>query len=176
MASMRTMSSWWSRQAARHPLPWRRCARGSGVGVDDRHCQQPGDARLEGLSLPHLARHGKRGDCRFDALESRHGAEDHAECIVVAPHNSIRQGARRPDDRRWATNEKLLKRSERMLNRLTGCNVGDAREALKLAGGNLKIAALVLKGYERSEAERLLTESGQNLRKAFSNLPLRRNS
>jgi|SRR5680860_167099 len=75
-----------------------------------------------------------------------------------------------------ATNEKLLKRSERILNRLTGCNVSDAREALKLAGGNLKIAALVLKGYERSEAERLLTESGQNLRKAFSNLPLRRNS
>lgn len=75
-----------------------------------------------------------------------------------------------------ATNEKLLKRSERILNRLTGCDVSDAREALRIAGGNLKIAALVLKGYERSEAERLLTESGQNLRKAFSNLPLRRNS
>jgi len=74
-----------------------------------------------------------------------------------------------------ATNEKLLRRSERILNRLTGCNVSDAREALKLARGNLKIAALVLKGCERSEAERLLTESGQNLRKAFSNLPLRRN-
>jgi len=75
-----------------------------------------------------------------------------------------------------ATNEKLLKRSERILNRLTGCDVGDAREALNLAGGNLKIAALVLKGYDRREAERLLYESGQNLREAFSNLPLRRNS
>ena len=75
-----------------------------------------------------------------------------------------------------ATNEKLLKRSERILNRLTGCNAGDARAALKLAGGNLKIAALVLKGYERSEAESLLIKSGQNLRKAFSDPPLRRNS
>jgi N-acetylmuramic acid 6-phosphate etherase len=75
-----------------------------------------------------------------------------------------------------ATNEKLLKRSERILNRLTGCNVSDAREALKLAGGDLKIAALVLKGYERSEAERLLNESRQNLREALSNLALRRNS
>jgi N-acetylmuramic acid 6-phosphate etherase len=75
-----------------------------------------------------------------------------------------------------ATNEKLLKRSERILNRLTGCNVSDAREALKLAGGDLKIAALVLKGYERSEAERLLNESRQNLRKALSNLAPRRNS
>ena len=75
-----------------------------------------------------------------------------------------------------ATNEKLLKRSERILNRLTGCNAGDARAALKLAGGNLKIAALVLKGYERSEAEKNLTKSGQNLRKALSDLPLRRHS
>lgn len=75
-----------------------------------------------------------------------------------------------------ATNEKLLKRSERILNRITGCNDRDAREALKLAGGNLKIAALVLKGYERGEAERLLIESDQNLRKAFSHLALRRSS
>ena len=66
-----------------------------------------------------------------------------------------------------ATNEKLLKRSQRILSRLTGCNVSDARDALKEAGGNLKVAALVLKGYELSEAERLLTESDQNLRKAF---------
>lgn len=75
-----------------------------------------------------------------------------------------------------ATNEKLLKRSERILNRLTGCNDKDAREALKLAGGNLKLAALVLKGCERSEAERLLTESAQNLREAFSQVALRRTS
>jgi N-acetylmuramic acid 6-phosphate etherase len=74
-----------------------------------------------------------------------------------------------------ATNDKLLKRSEGILKRLTGCTVSDARQALQLAGGNLKMAALVLKGYERGEAERLLTESGQNLRKAFSKLPLRRN-
>ena len=75
-----------------------------------------------------------------------------------------------------ATNEKLLQRSERILCQLTGCNVRDAREALKLAGGNLKIAALVLKGYERGEAERKLTESGLDLRKALSDLPLRRDS
>jgi N-acetylmuramic acid 6-phosphate etherase len=74
-----------------------------------------------------------------------------------------------------ATNDKLLKRSEGILKRLTGCTVSDARQALQLAGGNLKMAALVLKGYERGEAERLLSESGQNLRKAFSKLPLRRN-
>jgi N-acetylmuramic acid 6-phosphate etherase len=69
-----------------------------------------------------------------------------------------------------ATNEKLLKRSERILIRLTGCDDNDAREALMLVGGNLKVAALVLKGYNRSEAERLLNESGQNLRNALSKL------
>lgn len=75
-----------------------------------------------------------------------------------------------------ATNEKLQKRSERILNQLTGCSISDAREALKLAEGNLKVAALVLRGCERSEAERKLTESGQDLRKAFSDLPIRRDS
>jgi N-acetylmuramic acid 6-phosphate etherase len=75
-----------------------------------------------------------------------------------------------------ATNEKLLERSESILNQLTGCDASEAREALKLAGGNLKIAALVLKGYERGEAERILNESGQDLRKAFLDLPLRRDS
>jgi N-acetylmuramic acid 6-phosphate etherase len=69
-----------------------------------------------------------------------------------------------------ATNEKLLKRSERILNRLTGCSIDDAREALELAGGNLKVAALVLKGYDRGEAERLLSDNNQNLRKALAGL------
>jgi N-acetylmuramic acid 6-phosphate etherase len=73
-----------------------------------------------------------------------------------------------------ATNEKLLQRAERILHRLTGCDGSDARDALKLAGGNLKIAALVLKGYERNEAERLLIECGHDLRKAFADLPPRR--
>lgn len=73
-----------------------------------------------------------------------------------------------------ATNEKLLKRSERILNQLTGCDISDAREALKLARGNLKIAALVLKGYEYDEAERALADNGQNLREALSKLGLRR--
>lgn len=67
-----------------------------------------------------------------------------------------------------ATNDKLLKRSERILVHLTGCDEDDARQALKSAGGNLKVAALVLKGYELSEAERLLHDTNQNLRKAFS--------
>jgi N-acetylmuramic acid 6-phosphate etherase len=75
-----------------------------------------------------------------------------------------------------ATNEKLLQRSESILSQLTGCDASDAREALKLAGGNLKIAALVLKGYEHGEAERILTESGHSLRKAFSDLPFRHDS
>lgn len=67
-----------------------------------------------------------------------------------------------------ATNEKLRKRSERILVHLIGCDGGTARQALKSAGGNLKVAALLLKGYELSEAERLLQETNQSLRKAFS--------
>ena len=58
-----------------------------------------------------------------------------------------------------ATNEKLLRRSERILRQLTGHNLIDARGALQRAGGNLKVAALLLKGFEPGEAERILTDS-----------------
>ena len=75
-----------------------------------------------------------------------------------------------------ATNEKLLRRSERILGRLTGCSLSDAREALQHAEGNLKVAVLILKGLERSEAEKILTVNDQDLRKALFDLPLRRNS
>ena len=74
------------------------------------------------------------------------------------------------------TNEKLLRRSERILGQLTGCSLSDAREALQYAEGNLKVAALILKGFERREAERILNESDQDLRRALFDLPLRRNS
>lgn len=75
-----------------------------------------------------------------------------------------------------ATNEKLLRRSERILSQLTGHNSIDAREALQRAGGNLKVALLLLKGFEPREAERILAERDGDLRKALSDFPLPRDS
>ena len=67
-----------------------------------------------------------------------------------------------------AVNEKLVKRSQRILTRLTGHDGDDARAALALAGGNLKIAVLLLHGCDLNEANDILARAGGQLRAALS--------
>ena len=66
-----------------------------------------------------------------------------------------------------ATNEKLLRRGESILVQLTRRDRNDVRDALKLAGGNLKIAALVLNGCDPEDAGRILARAGGRLRDAL---------
>jgi len=66
-----------------------------------------------------------------------------------------------------ATNEKLVRRSENILIQITGRDRSDVRDALKVAGGNAKVAALLLNGCEPKEAERILTQAGGKLREAL---------
>jgi N-acetylmuramic acid 6-phosphate etherase len=67
-----------------------------------------------------------------------------------------------------AVNEKLVKRSQRILTKLTGHGGDDARAALALAGGNLKLAVLLLHGCDLNEANDILTRAGGQLRAALS--------
>jgi N-acetylmuramic acid 6-phosphate etherase len=67
-----------------------------------------------------------------------------------------------------AVNEKLVKRSQRILTKLTGHGGDDARAALALAGGNLKLAVLLLHGCDLNEANDILVRSGGQLRAALS--------
>ena len=67
-----------------------------------------------------------------------------------------------------AVNEKLVKRSQRILTKLTGHGGDDARAALALAGGNLKIAVLLLHGCDLNEANDILARAGGQLRAALS--------
>jgi N-acetylmuramic acid 6-phosphate etherase len=67
-----------------------------------------------------------------------------------------------------ATNEKLLRRSEDMLMRLTDCNREDARDALGRARGSVKIAVLLLRGCDPATARALLDRSGGQLRRALA--------
>src|ERR1700754_1750752 len=67
-----------------------------------------------------------------------------------------------------AVNEKLVKRSQRILTTLTGHGGDDARAALALAGGNLKIAVLLLHGCDLNEANDILHRAGGQLRAALS--------
>jgi N-acetylmuramic acid 6-phosphate etherase len=72
-----------------------------------------------------------------------------------------------------ATNKKLAKRSETMLTQLTGRKERDVRVALAEAGGNVKLAVLLLKGSRLDAAKTLLKRSKGNLRTAIATLETR---
>jgi N-acetylmuramic acid 6-phosphate etherase len=67
-----------------------------------------------------------------------------------------------------ASNEKLLRRSEDMLIRLTDCSRDGAREALGRARGSVKIAVMLLNGCDLDTANALLDRANGQLRKALS--------
>jgi N-acetylmuramic acid 6-phosphate etherase len=67
-----------------------------------------------------------------------------------------------------AGNEKLVRRSENILRRLTGRSRDDAHEALNEASGNLKLAVLLLHGCDLEEATAVLQRSGGRLRAALA--------
>ncbi len=67
-----------------------------------------------------------------------------------------------------AVNDKLVKRSQGILSKLTGHGGDDARAALALAGGNLKVAVLLLHGCDLNEATDILHRAGGQLRAALS--------
>jgi N-acetylmuramic acid 6-phosphate etherase len=69
-----------------------------------------------------------------------------------------------------ATNAKLRRRAEIMVAQITGCDERAAIEAIAEAGGDLKVAALIAYGVERSFAETILARNGDNLRLALEDV------
>jgi N-acetylmuramic acid 6-phosphate etherase len=67
-----------------------------------------------------------------------------------------------------ASNKKLVRRSERILSRLSGRSSGEIHEALERADGSVKLAFLLLQGYERDEADSALHRADGHLRRAMS--------
>jgi N-acetylmuramic acid 6-phosphate etherase len=66
-----------------------------------------------------------------------------------------------------ATNEKLLRRSEDIVMRITACTREEARDALGRAQGSVKLAVLLAHGCELKTATALLDRAGGQLRKAL---------
>jgi N-acetylmuramic acid 6-phosphate etherase len=66
-----------------------------------------------------------------------------------------------------AINAKLIKRSENILRRLSGCSGEEARDALQRANGNIKVALLMLHGCDSDQAAALLERAGGRLRLAL---------
>jgi N-acetylmuramic acid 6-phosphate etherase len=73
-----------------------------------------------------------------------------------------------------ASNKKLVRRSEKILARLTGRGAEEIDAALRRAGGSVKLAFLLLQGWERAEAEAALCAAHGHLRRAFTTLDARR--
>jgi N-acetylmuramic acid 6-phosphate etherase len=69
-----------------------------------------------------------------------------------------------------STNIKLAKRRVQILQRISGAAESDASEALEVAGGHIKTAALILRGCDKEHASRLLTETRGSLRAALGTL------
>jgi len=68
------------------------------------------------------------------------------------------------------TNVKLKRRAEIMVARIAGCSETQAATALEQTEGDIKTAALVVLGYDRAEAEKLLASHNGNLRGVFADL------
>src|ERR1700741_3854033 len=68
------------------------------------------------------------------------------------------------------TNAKLKRRAESMVARIAGCSEAQAADALEQTQGDIKIAALVVLGYDKAEAEAVLAEQKGNLRRVLAAL------
>jgi N-acetylmuramic acid 6-phosphate etherase len=68
------------------------------------------------------------------------------------------------------TNAKLRRRAEVMVAQIAGCDQAQAACALEQTEGNIKMAALVVLGYDKADAERILTSHMGNLRRVFADL------
>src|SRR6266478_7970094 len=69
-----------------------------------------------------------------------------------------------------AVSQKLVRRSEGILTRLTGSSGEQAREALHRANGNVKLAVLLLHGCDVKQATDLLHRAGGQLRAALADI------
>ena len=67
-----------------------------------------------------------------------------------------------------ASNAKLSRRRERIVMQLTGGGDSEVRDALHRAGGSVKLAVLLLKGYSLDKAEAALERAGGRLRDALA--------
>lgn len=67
-----------------------------------------------------------------------------------------------------AINDKLVRRSEDMLVRLTGCSRDTARNALRRSHGSVKLAVMILHGCNTERGTQLLDKAEGRLRLALS--------
>lgn len=68
------------------------------------------------------------------------------------------------------TNAKLKRRAEAMVARIADCSEAEAASALHHARGDIKMAAMLVLGYDATDAQNLLARYKGNLRRVFAEL------
>src|SRR5215467_2853018 len=68
------------------------------------------------------------------------------------------------------TNAKLKRRAEAMVAQIASCSEAQAACALEQTQGDIKVAALVVLGYDTAEAQTILASHKGNLRRVFAEL------
>jgi N-acetylmuramic acid 6-phosphate etherase len=68
------------------------------------------------------------------------------------------------------TNAKLRHRAEAMVAFITGCKESDAARALERAGGDIKLASIIVFGLDRDMAEAVLDRHNGSLRSALAEI------
>jgi len=74
-----------------------------------------------------------------------------------------------------ATNAKLKRRAGAIVARLAGCGESDAMEYVEQADGDVKLAVLLARGIDATQAVRALKSHGGDLRTAIAFLDVQRN-
>ena len=68
------------------------------------------------------------------------------------------------------SNAKLKRRAEAMVARIAGCGESEAAAALERSEGDIKLAGLLVLGYEKAQAATMLAQHQGNLRKVFAEI------
>jgi N-acetylmuramic acid 6-phosphate etherase len=133
------------------------------VGIANNH----GSQLLEAAEYPVLVETGAEiiaGSTRLKAGTAQKVALNIFSTAVMVRLGRVYRGLMvdmRP------TNAKLRQRAVEMVARLTDCDQATAADALLKAGGEMKLAVLVLNGLAVEEAVSLLAQSDGNLRTAL---------
>jgi N-acetylmuramic acid 6-phosphate etherase len=130
----------------------------------------PGTALLTSATYPVLVETGREliaGSTRMKAGTAQKVVLNLISTGIMLRHGRVYRGMM---VNMQMTNAKLKRRAEAMVARIASCSEAQAACALGQTDGDIKMAALVVLGYDRAEAESILASHKGNLRRVFADL------
>ena len=130
----------------------------------------PGTALLTSATYPVLVETGREliaGSTRMKAGTAQKVVLNLISTGIMLRHGRVYRGMM---VNMQMTSAKLKRRAEAMVARIAGCSEAQAACALGQTDGDIKMAVLVVLGYDRAEAESILASHKGNLRRVFADL------